>query len=135
MSKAHKGFPTGTSSTQSAPPYTLAIEFSTRDEQEQAKIKNKTQSNEQINEVVKNVVNIEGTAEETGEHQVHSNEHQAHDEQVGETQRSLGEQQEQPGSSKSPTQSGDISVRNEDHVHHLGLDPTSEVNKMVVLLE
>ncbi|KZV46888.1 hypothetical protein F511_36256 [Dorcoceras hygrometricum] len=72
-------------------PKFLALEFST---QEQVDAIESAQRKEQIDEVLRNVVNIEGTADETGEYQTQSNEHHAHEDQLGETQSSL--QQEQP---------------------------------------
>ncbi|KZV16263.1 hypothetical protein F511_16069 [Dorcoceras hygrometricum] len=119
---------TRATSTQSAPPQTLSFEFSSQADQEQAQAREYDQRKEQINEVVRTVVNIEETANETGEHQASSNEHRAHDEQVGKMQSSLGGQQEQQSSSESPTHSEDPSVPNDDHVHNLGPNLISEVN-------
>ncbi|KZV39132.1 hypothetical protein F511_11719 [Dorcoceras hygrometricum] len=118
----------GAASTESAQPQTLAFEFSSQADKEQAQARESDQRKEQIDEVFRSVVNIEGTVDEIGEHQAQSNKHQAHDEQVGETHSSLGGQQEQPSSIESPTQSEDPYIHNEDHVHNLGPNPISEVN-------
>ncbi|KZV20685.1 hypothetical protein F511_09662 [Dorcoceras hygrometricum] len=104
-------------------------------DQEQAQAEGSNQRKEKLDEVVRSIVNIEETSNETREHQAPNNEHQApnnehlaHDEQVGVPQNSLSGQQDQPGSGEHPTQLEDPSVHNEDHVNNLGPNPTSEEN-------
>ncbi|KZV17246.1 hypothetical protein F511_24038 [Dorcoceras hygrometricum] len=116
----------GATSNQSQ---TLAFEFSSQADQDQAQAQESDQRQEKIDEVVRGVVNIKETSDETGEHQAPNNKHQAHDEQVGVTECSLGGQQQKPSSGESPTQFEDLSVNNEDHVN-LGTNPISEENNM-----
>ncbi|KZV38398.1 hypothetical protein F511_22168 [Dorcoceras hygrometricum] len=64
--EVHIGLSTGAASTQSAHPQTLAFDFSSQANQEQVQAQESDQRKEQIDEVVRSDVNIEGTADETG---------------------------------------------------------------------
>ncbi|KZV33690.1 phosphoglycerate mutase-like [Dorcoceras hygrometricum] len=93
-------------------------------DQEQAQDQGSDRRTEKIDEVVRSVVNIEETANETREHEAPNNEHQAPnnehralDEQMGETQNSMSGQQEQPGSGENPTPLEDHSINNERAFH------------------
>ncbi|KZV30161.1 hypothetical protein F511_16048 [Dorcoceras hygrometricum] len=106
------------------------IHFCTAADQDQAQARESDQRQEQIDEIVRSIVNIEKPGDETGENQAPNNERQAHDEQIGETQNLLGAQLEQPSSGVNPIQFEDPSVNNADHVNNMDKNPISEENNM-----
>ncbi|KZV30923.1 hypothetical protein F511_11753 [Dorcoceras hygrometricum] len=66
--------------------------------QEQAQERESAQCQEQIEEVVRSVLNKDEPTDGNAEHQASNNESQAHDAHIGETRSHLAEQQEQPSS-------------------------------------
>ncbi|KZV20522.1 hypothetical protein F511_21036 [Dorcoceras hygrometricum] len=84
---------------------TLAFEFSSQTDQEQAQARESAQRQEQLDEVVRSIVNIEEPVDEIREHQL-----------------------EQPSSGENPTQFEDPSVNNANHVNNMDIKPISEEN-------